>query len=478
MQDRCRILGLYAVAIEAPVLGMLRANPDFFITRRIAILDLAGLLAVLCVIVPALLILKPTKLTVAALATLLLLPSLPWPLALALGVAVSRATWPPLTRALTGLAGAAVLIPALFLTSDVVQRIVLPAGAVSYPQVSATAPVVMLVLDELPTTTLGGDTIDEARFPNFARLARGSTWYRRATSVADSTVHAVPAILTGRYPHQGYPVLADHPHNLFTLLGGHYRLEAEENLTRLCPQAVNESHRLLSLLGEVAVVALSPRQGNLPQTWEDCAPHAVRTKPQVFADFVARLEPHAEPTLYFLHTLLPHAPWIYRPDGTLRPDRSLPGLLPGDRWGADVAEGHRRHVEQARYTDRLLGTLLDRLQQNGLYDRCLLVVVADHGVSFVPNQPRRTQTSANTHQLRPVPLFIKAPGQTEGQTDDAPALTVDVLPTVCELLGTPLPWKVDGQSLLHPLNRTVLPMYDYQLRPLQVRADHSRSIVP
>ena len=47
---------------------------------------------------------------------------------------------------------------------------------------------------------------------------------------------AVPAILTGQRPKPGtLPSLADHPDNLFTLLGKRYTIRASEQVTRLCP---------------------------------------------------------------------------------------------------------------------------------------------------------------------------------------------------------------------------------------------------
>ena len=46
----------------------------------------------------------------------------------------------------------------------------------------------------------------------------------------------MPAILTGQLPKQGaLPIFADHPQNLFTFLGGSYRLNVVEALTHLCP---------------------------------------------------------------------------------------------------------------------------------------------------------------------------------------------------------------------------------------------------
>ena len=100
------------------------------------------------------------------------------------------------------------------------------------------APVVMVVFDEFPLTSLldRDGRIDRVRYPSFATLAARSTWYSRATTVFDSTTHAVPAILDGRRPREGsLPTLAQHPRNLFTLLGGSYRLNVSEEATHLCP---------------------------------------------------------------------------------------------------------------------------------------------------------------------------------------------------------------------------------------------------
>jgi subtilisin family serine protease len=83
-----------------------------------------------------------------------------------------------------------------------------------------------------------------------------------------------------------------------------------------------------------------------------------------------------------------------------------------------------------------------------VYDEALVVVVADHGVSLRPGQPRRNATAANLVDLAFVPLFVKEPGRSGGRVDDSPARTVDVLPTIADALGARLPWAVDGRSLL------------------------------
>jgi len=67
-------------------------------------------------------------------------------------------------------------------------------------EASAEPPVVFVILDELPTGSLldRPGHIDESLFPGFSELARRATWYENATTVADQTDRAIPAIVKRR----------------------------------------------------------------------------------------------------------------------------------------------------------------------------------------------------------------------------------------------------------------------------------------
>jgi hypothetical protein len=108
---------------------------------------------------------------------------------------------------------------------------------------------------------------------------------------------------------------------------------------------------------------------------------------------------------------------------------------------------------QLGFTDRLVGELLARLKASGLYDRALLIVLADHGVSFRPNDRRRAFTDTNLEDVAFMPLFVKTPGQKAGRTVDEPVQTIDVLPTIADVLNIDVPWRMDGTSLLTPRAR-------------------------
>lgn len=337
-------------------------------------------------------------------------------------------------------------------------------------------PVVMVVMDEFPTASLlsSGDRIDGRRLPNFARLAREGTFYPHATTVADQTTAAVPSILSGRRSslHVRAPGVSSWPRNLFTLLPRRYALHVREPITRLCPpqQCPSESRSTAD-----AVSALASETSNLaylsiaPKDMAARAPliggSDVRDPGHEFAQFVAKIRPERRPTLDFLHVLAPHRPWGRLPSGRSYPvgpdDGGVPQSvrqtlkLPDDPQVA--LRLWRAHLLQVGFADRLLGRVMARLKRTGMYDRSLLVVVSDHGVSFRPGSAMRDVTPENVGNIAPVPLFIKQPHGRDRGTDSAPAETIDLLPTILDVIGARAPPGLEGVSLLHhvPPNRPV-----------------------
>ena len=164
------------------------------------------------------------------------------------------------------LAPAPLLFLALFLFNSDVSRLSLSTETAQAAGERPRAPVVLIAFDELPVNSLldAHGRIDAARFPNFARLARGSTWFEHATTVGEGTTHAIPAILTGRFPKAGeFPVYTDHRQNLFTLFGGGARSSTSSTRRRtsarpsLCPDLEGSlGHRAATLAEDTGVVYL------------------------------------------------------------------------------------------------------------------------------------------------------------------------------------------------------------------------------
>ena len=168
---------------------------------------------------------------------------------------------------LTVLAPAPLLFLVLLLVVSPVSKLIFPEAesAVAKAPIRGHTPVVFVVFDEFSLTGLmdARHRIDASRYPNIARLAAGSTWYRNGTTVADATKLAVPSILTGERPDEdALPIVADYPENLFTLLGDSYSFDVDESATDLCPPRLctatrpSATSRLSDLASDLSLVSL------------------------------------------------------------------------------------------------------------------------------------------------------------------------------------------------------------------------------
>ena len=346
-------------------------------------------------------------------------------------------------------------------------------------------PVVMIFFDEFPLRSLldSRGEVDGRVYPNFAGFAAHSTWYRNATGVSGWTPNAVPAMLTGRYPDKSRlnaaPVAQVYPDNLFTLFEHDYNLKAFETISQLCPPAkcgqtgtrsgfatvARETAKLYKDIVWPADIPVDPAAGgDNPLLTAD----ARKKGPTVLfrnlkQDQLARVDRFVssisaadrQPTLYFLHVLLPHAPWKYLPDGRVYNAGSLGSpVVAGSIWPTALDQlNQKRHLLQLAYTDKVIGGVIQRLKDQGLYDRSLVLMTADHGEGFTPGDRTRTLGPKNAADLMWVPLFIKAPHQTGGRVDDRNWEHVDLLPTVADIAGLRIPWKVDGFSQVGPPRR-------------------------
>ena len=168
-------------------------------------------------------------------------------------------------------------------------------------------------------------------------------------------------------------------------------------------------------------------------------------------EFAKLISADRRPTLYFLHSLFPHVPYVFLPSSRryaidARVIRGMNNGLWLSEWPAKQA--HQRYLLQLVHTDRALGHVLDRLRAKGVYERALVIVTADHGVSFKTRDQRRLPTATNLDDIGLVPLFVKLPQQRRGRTDDSFVQTTSILPTIARVLGIPLRWRVQAQPLV------------------------------
>jgi hypothetical protein len=501
------LLGLVAIAIAQPVLEVVSNSPEFFPARNTPSATIVATLLAICVVLPlALLAVERTMrlvstraatiftgAIVATLAAAVVMPWLrrgeavrfPWDVAvsaavgIAVGIAYTRARG--VRQFLTALAPAALIVPGLFLLSPNVLRHLQPSeSAVAVQSVQRTPPIVLVIFDELPTNSLlaGDGSLDAGRYPNFGALARGANWYRNASTVAYNTSDAVPVILSGRYVRsdKAVPSLRHYPVNLFTSLVSHYRIFASMRFQRLCPSGACEQNAAIPadtvrlLLSDLSLVwlhivlpeslteELPPVVGEwaqFGQAREAPRPGIKRGREGWFDEFLSAID-RQPARMHVIHLVLPHMPFEYVPSGRRysAPDfqnTKVDGSLLFDKASAALADTiHQRHLAQVAYADRLVGDLMARLRSTGAYDDALVIITSDHGASYREGQRRRDPhpSRQNLSDILQVPLFIKLPGQQEGEVVDRIVETVDIFPTILDVVGAKTASSLDGRSLI------------------------------
>ena len=136
----------------------------------------------------------------------------------------------------------------------------------------------------------------------------------------------------------------------------------------------------------------------------------------------------SEPFFLFFHIYEPHTPYS--------PPEPFASRHP-DPYDGDVA-----------YADRLVGNLLERLKDLGVYDKALVILLSDHGEGLGDHgeQEHGVFVYRETQQ---VPLLLKLPRSELGGTSiSRPVGLYDVYPTILELLGLEVEEEVTGLSLL------------------------------
>ncbi|HJM56364.1 MAG TPA: sulfatase [Planctomycetota bacterium] len=142
--------------------------------------------------------------------------------------------------------------------------------------------------------------------------------------------------------------------------------------------------------------------------------------------------------------------------GLRGPLRALVGNVSG-RPGPVDAHLAALYAGEMSFMDKALGDLLDGLGERGILDETLVILVADHGETFWEHADLWNHGLAVYQTTVHVPLLFCFPdGRQAGQRVSTPVSTIDVVPTLCELLGLALPPRCEGVSLVSALEGATL----------------------
>jgi arylsulfatase A-like enzyme len=334
-----------------------------------------------------------------------------------------------------------------------------PAGAP--PQVAGNRPNILIYLvDTLRADRLGCYGYGRPTSPQIDRFAADAVLFANSQAQSPWTRASVASMLTGLWPQQhkvndDEDQLADDAVTLPEILQqAGYRTAAittNGNSSRLA--GFSQGFDYFNYLREIRMddpLATSEDVNQAATAWLDqnqAAPQADR-----------------RPFFLLLHTIDPHAP--YTPPEPFR-SQLAPDVHDFSISTAKALENLNLQLEPATpervaalsalydaeiaYNDASFGHLLDLLRTRGLYDATVILFVSDHGEEFYEHGGFSHGRSLYTEMLD-VPLIVRLPGAAAGRKLDAIVEHVDLLPTLAELAGAPIPSGIQGRSLL-PLLR-------------------------
>lgn len=331
---------------------------------------------------------------------------------------------------------------------------------------------VLIVADTLRADHLGCYGSDWVRTPNLDALAARSTVFEAHHAASFPTLPARADFFLGKwtFTYRGWEPMPPHERTLAARLAeGGFRTAgvADTPFYTLSGFAYDRGfHHFADLDSQRLGGPEAPNQPRLiprPRVTElDYA------APRTFALAEQYLEQlYREPFFLLVDTWDPHEPWD-PPAWYVEP--YLPGYdgrvvrPPYGRFAdaglteADVEVAHATYAGEITMVDRWIGRLLERLESLGIADETIVAFTSDHGYYFgehgflgkmVLEQGKEQPLwlrSPLYREVTHVPLMIAVPGLAPRRVSDLTS-AVDLMPTLLDLAGRPLPEGVHGRSL-------------------------------
>jgi arylsulfatase A-like enzyme len=261
--------------------------------------------------------------------------------------------------------------------------------------------IIYFFIDTLRADHLGAYGYARGTSPNIDRLAARSCVFENAYSPSPYTYEAAPKFMQSSYWDGHLATWTE------TLARNGYH-------TMLFPRRISMLSRYVKGMQQVVTAA----QKGLKQTIDA----AIDELGKVTTD---------APFCAYIYSLDPHRP--YRP----HPDISFGSSLI-DQYDSEVA-----------YTDYHLGRLFNWMETSGRMKDTMVVIMADHGESFGERMVYRHNSQVYDDQMK-VPAIVYVPGYAPRRIPEFIS-TVDLAPTILNLVGVACPPHYAGVSLLPSL---------------------------
>jgi arylsulfatase A-like enzyme len=99
------------------------------------------------------------------------------------------------------------------------------------------------------------------------------------------------------------------------------------------------------------------------------------------------------------------------------------------------------YLDAVRFTDKHVGDVLARLEQEGILEQTLIIFATDHGISHARGKQFLYDEGAH------VPLVVRGPGITKGQVRSDLVELIDIAPTSLAAAGIPVPAVMQAKNV-------------------------------
>ena len=340
-----------------------------------------------------------------------------------------------------------------------------PADAAERPNI------VLIMADDLGRELLSSYGGTSYRTPNLDGLAREGMRFENCYATPLCTPSRA-MILTGRYSFRNYQAWGELPRNQVTfaqllkdagyatVFAGKWHLGGWDETPPLISTAGFDEH----ISFDAVKLLADSHEGRGNRYWggtiiRNGEPVVLEGYgPDAYSDFVVDfMRRHRDgPFLAYYCMTLMHRPFHPTPD---HPDAPGPGQRPPEEWLGSRGEADNFEA-MLTYADRIVGKLLDTLDELELSERTIVVFTSDNGTdnkgeattirSAFAGQLVRGGKYFPTELGANVPLLVRWPGHiAAGATSSSLVDLTDVLPTLCDVGGAELPakYRFDGRSL-------------------------------
>jgi len=198
------------------------------------------------------------------------------------------------------------------------------------------------------------------------------------------------------------------------------------------------------------------------------SPHLPLTPPDAFMDIYKdadiKLDPNwrEEPLVQSFFNQAPAGEAIsFRDNKNLVYPQAPAGCTGGPpRNESQMKEVIKAYYAEVSFLDSQIGTLVEQLKADGLYDNTIIIYLSDNGY-FLGNHGLGNKITMHEESVR-VPMFIHSPLlPVRNSRSDALVSSLDVYPTILDLAGVPAPSQLMGKSFRPALNDPSAVVHDY-----------------